>query len=59
MRKFRKNSGTTDAGAVVSYKNEKKVIVKKVTKHDYSTYENSLEKRISENEAVQSIINSL
>ena len=39
MRKFRANSGSKDAGAVVSYKNEEKVIVKKATKHDYSTYE--------------------
>lgn len=59
MIKFRKNSGRREAGAVTSYKDEKKVVKTTAKKHDYSTYEVGLEKTMSQNEAVQEVINKI
>lgn len=54
--KIRKNTGVRRASEVVTYKKEERKVVKSVPKHDYSTYENSLETKISQNEAINEVI---
>lgn len=57
--KMRKNTGSREASDVVSYKAEEKKVVKTTKKHDYATYENSLEATLSQKEAINEIVNNL
>lgn len=57
--KMRKNTGSREASEVITYKKEEKKVVKSVPKHDYATYENSLETTLSQKEAINEIVNNL
>lgn len=57
--KMRKNTGSREASEVVSYKQDEKKVVKSTPKHDYATYENSLETTLAQKEAINEVINKL